>query len=557
LTIRIWSSIIRIFAMILIDKIFILLFIIPSLIFSQEGNGSMNALSVEITDVPSRKLLPIESIFKKFENNSSFLTKKVLETAHLTAQIDTLYSNNQITESDSKIIRQYYLQLHSSFQNFTNFNAKNLQEISERLVDKKTLKGCEISYLNKSFYTYNKYVQLNNMIQNNKKNISINLLHLQLNQLNFFYKNYYNSLENKQIRRVLNTDDVAYKIKKNELKKQALKLLRRKNYKSIQKGIHNSQLNQKNDMLIDSTLYNTIKNTVYNKSSIRNDKRKIRRLFSNDKVHNTGRTITHHLSGLVGNFAGIFRLRKGYLYKNDSILNEISNRLKPMDIIGEKTNFTLTDKLIIGHFSHVAIWLGTKKQLQESNLWNHPSIIPFHKYINEGFCILENDRKGTHLKTLNEFLNVDELVIMRITDFDQLSIDYKTVIYQNALAQLGKKYDFNFDLETTNKLTCSELIYYVFGSIHWPHERHFNRTAITPDNILSLILFKNTPTSLVYYVSAKNRKTIFQKYLLDLSEDLGYQKKDDAFIPVNKKCEKERNRAKKKCTSINNVLVYE
>ena len=59
--------------MIRIDKILLLLFIIPSLVFSQEDNGSINALSVEITDVPSRKLLPIESIFKRFKQNITFL----------------------------------------------------------------------------------------------------------------------------------------------------------------------------------------------------------------------------------------------------------------------------------------------------------------------------------------------------------------------------------------------------------------------------------------------------------------------------------------------------
>ncbi|GEM_PF-2066350 len=544
--------------MILIVKILaFLLLITHSLVFSQKDNGSINAISDEITHGSNLEFIPEVSIFKKFENNISFLNKKVLETEYLSAQIDTLYSNNLIRESDGKKIEQHYLQLHNSFQDFTDFNVKKLHEISERLVDKKPLKGCEISYLNKSFYTYKKYVECNNMIQKNKKDKSVNLLHLQLNQLIFFYKNYYNSLENKQIRRVLNSEDVAYKIEKNDLKKIALKQLRRKNYKTIQKGIHSSQLNQKNDLVIDSILYNSIKNTAYNKSSIRKDKRKIRRLFNKDKAHNSGRTIIHQFSGLMGNFMGLFKFRKGFLNKNDSILNEISNRLKPMDIIGEKTNFTLTDKLIIGHFSHIAIWLGTPKQLQESNLWNHPSIVPFHKYINEGFCILENDRKGTHLKKLIDFLNVDELAIMRIQDFEQLSIDYKTVIYENALAQLGKKYDFNFDLETTNKLTCSELIYYVFGSIHWPNEHYFNRATISPDNILSLTLYKNTPASLIYYVSAKNRKTIFQKSLLELSKDLGYQKIDNAFIPFNKKCDKERNRTKKKCTSANRILEYQ
>lgn len=551
--------------MILINKILILLIILtPSLFFSQEGNGSMNAMSANITDIPSRNLLPIESIFKNFKNNISFLDKRVLEVEQLRAQIDILYGIDIITESNSKKIQENHKQFYNSFQNFTDFNTKRLDQILVRLIKKQPLKGSEISYLNKSFYTYKKYVEFNNIIlKNNKKNllnnpnkIAINLSYTQLNQLSFFYKNYFKSIANKQIRRVLNTDDLAYKIKNNDLKKLVLKQLKRKNYKLIQKSINDISLNQKSDLVIDSILYNTIKNTVYNKSTIRKDKRKIRHLFNNDKAHNMGRTITHHLSGLVGNFTGLFRFRKGYLYKNDSIFNEISNHLKPMDIIAEKTSFSLTDKLIPGHFGHIAIWLGTQKQLQKTQLWNHPSIIPFHKQIEEGYCIIETDRKGTHLKTLRNFLNVDEFAIIRITNFENLPIDYKIVIYENSLAQLGKKYDFNFDLETTNKLICTELLYYVFGSIHWPSEHYFNRSSISPDNALSLTLYKNSPTSLVYYVIAKNRKIIYQKSLLDLAKNLGYQKKDNAFILVNKKCEKERNRMKKKCTSANRLLEY-
>jgi len=552
--------------MILIVKILpFFLLITHTLVFSQKDNGSANTILGEITHGSNLKIIPEVSIFGKFVNNSSFLDKKILETEELIAQENIRFSDIFNAAVNNEKTQLHYLQMHNSFQNFTDFNTKTLNEITERLVDKKPLKGCEISYLNKSFYTYKKYVEYNNVIQkrskerliNNKTEISINLLHTHLNQLSFFYKNYFHSIENDQIRRVLNSDDFAYNIKRNDLKKIALKQLRRKNYKTIQKGIHSSQLNQKNDLVIDSILYNSIKNTAYNKSYIRKDKRKIRRLFNKDKAHNSGRTIIHQFSGLMGNFMGLFKFRKGYLYKNDSILNEISNRLEPMDIIGEKTNFTLTDKLIIGHFSHIAIWLGTKKQLQESNLWSNPSIVPFHKYINEGFCILENDRKGTHLKKLIDFLNVDELAIMRIQVFEQLSIDYKVVIYENALAQLGKKYDFNFDLETTNKLTCSELIYYVFGSIYWPNERYFNRATISPDNILSLTLYKNTPTSLTYYISANDRASIFQKSLLDLSKDLGYKKIDDAFTPVNKKCEKEESGMKKKCTSANRILEYQ
>lgn len=544
--------------MIQISKILLLLILIyPLLFFSQADNNSINTVTNKISDNTSLNLLPIESIFKKFKQNITFLNEKAFEIKQLTIQADTLYGNYTNSKSNNKNI-----QLHISFQDFTKFYTKQLNEIILRSNKKHPFQGCEISYLNKSFYVYKKYVQFNYLAQgktnekglNNQKGTPIYLLSSQLNQLSFFYKNYFKSIENKQVRRVLNAGDLAYKIKKNDFKKLTLKQLRRKNYKSIQKSINNIPSYPESDLLIDTVLYKNIKNYSYKNSFIKKDKRKIRRLFNQDNTHNTGRKIMHHLSGFVGNFTGLFRFRKGYLYKNDSIFNEMHNRLKPMDIIAEKTSFSLTDKLIPGHFGHIAIWLGTQEQLQDSNLWNHPSIVPFHKQINEGFSIIETDRKGTHLKRLRDFLNVDEMAIIRINDFENLPIDYKMIIYENSLAQLGKKYDFNFDLETTDKLICSELLYYIFGPIHWPNKRYFNRSSISPDNVLSLTLYSNTPTSLIYYVSAKNREILYQKSLIDLSKDLGFQKKDNAFILNNKKCKKERNKAKEKCASANRIL---
>ena len=55
-----------------------------------------------------------------------------------------------------------------------------------------------------------------------------------------------------------------------------------------------------------------------------------------------------------------------------------------------------------------------------------------------------------------------------------------------AFRQLGKKYDFNFDVNTTDKIACSELAYVSFPSIDWPTQKTLGRRNISPDNVAKL-----------------------------------------------------------------------
>ncbi|NOR56940.1 MAG: hypothetical protein GQ474_00275 [Sulfurimonas sp.] len=146
----------------------------------------------------------------------------------------------------------------------------------------------------------------------------------------------------------------------------------------------------------------------------------------------------------------------------------------------EKTPFRLTDKFIPGYWGHAAIWIGTKEELQELGLWENPVIIPYHEEIEKGNFIIEALRAGVVLSSLEHFLNVDDMAILREKD-EQNSINKATIL--RAFAQLGKKYDFNFDVETTDKIVCSELVYTSYTHIKWPTSKALGRYTISPDNI--------------------------------------------------------------------------
>jgi len=159
--------------------------------------------------------------------------------------------------------------------------------------------------------------------------------------------------------------------------------------------------------------------------------------------------------------------------------------LRAGDILLEKTPFRLTDKFIPGHWGHAAIWIGTEAELRNLGIWEHELVRQYHEKIRAGDHIVEALRTGVELNPLHEFLNIDDLAILRNPNFDKATLAHHIIL---ALRQLGKEYDFNFDVETTDKIVCSELIYTVYTDMTWPTEKALGRYTISPDNVASKAL---------------------------------------------------------------------
>jgi hypothetical protein len=83
--------------------------------------------------------------------------------------------------------------------------------------------------------------------------------------------------------------------------------------------------------------------------------------------------------------------------------------------------------------------------------------------------------------------------------------------------QIGKEYDFNFDVNTTEKIVCSELAYVCFPQINWPTEKTVGRHTISPDNVANLC-WNNVPLQLITFYH--DGKEIEPKVQLNLLKDL-------------------------------------
>ena len=217
--------------------------------------------------------------------------------------------------------------------------------------------------------------------------------------------------------------------------------------------------------------------------------------------------LTNTLSEVFGNIAGSISWRKGYLQNSQTAIELLTADLQPMDLLLEKSPFILTDKFIPGHFGHAAIYLGTREQLERIGMWEHPDIVTYHDDIINGRIILEAVRSGVRLATLESFLNIDEVTVVRKEE--ALSSPH-TVFEQikRGMDQIGKAYDFNFDISTLDKIVCSELIYIVFGNVNWPTRYRLGRATVTPDDLAEIIFMKNSRFKVKNYLISTKRHRI-------------------------------------------------
>jgi hypothetical protein len=188
----------------------------------------------------------------------------------------------------------------------------------------------------------------------------------------------------------------------------------------------------------------------------------------------------HMVSMIFGNTIGLVESRRGKLHGRKDVAEALLGDLRAGDILVERTPFRLTNSFIPGYWGHAALWIGTQEELQALGIWDNPVVKPHQQDIRSGRRVVEALRSGVELNSLRHFLNVDDIVVLRHAHAGQAE---KAKAILQALRQLGKRYDFNYDVQTRDRLGCAELIYHAYGRVDWPTRRELGRRAIVPDDI--------------------------------------------------------------------------
>lgn len=298
--------------------------------------------------------------------------------------------------------------------------------------------------------------------------------------------------EDDKLRRFLNSEDAGYHKNDEELTAVTLSYNSINNrarvrkaiyfyekYKDISTDVKTSDNFSYLDLLINqSPSYNLTRE--FAPFMVLNNKLRFMDAITGDTLNSLGRDGINIFSMFFGNTVGLIENRKGKLYNNEHILKQARRQLKAGDILLEKTPFRLTDKFIPGHWGHAAIWIGSEQELKALGIWEHPLVKQYHQQIRNGHSVVEALRGGVVMSTLDDFMNIDDLGVLRTRANSQNDTVNAILL---ALRQIGKAYDFNFDVESTDKIVCSELIYVAFTHIKWPTSNTLGRYTISPDNI--------------------------------------------------------------------------
>ena len=299
--------------------------------------------------------------------------------------------------------------------------------------------------------------------------------------------------ENSKLRRFLNQKDPAYAKGQNELKRLALSYSSSVKRRVVKRAINYYEQQLKsvpqalrmdrdfiylNTLISQSHAYNMMK-----KGSILGrigNRLSFMSTITQDDIIGLKNEGINLFSGLFGNAMGLVESRKGKLYNDPVVMEKVSGQLQAGDILLEKTPFRLTDKMIPGHWGHVAIWIGSEDELKALGIWDDPAVRAYHDKIRAGASVVEALRSGVQMNSMGHFLNVDDLAVLRSRELSQ---EQRIKHILLAIKQVGKRYDFNFDVETTDKIVCSELVYTVYTDMRWPTEKALGRYTISPDNV--------------------------------------------------------------------------
>ena len=205
--------------------------------------------------------------------------------------------------------------------------------------------------------------------------------------------------------------------------------------------------------------------------------------LSVDTLNTVQREGTHVSSMIFGNAIGLVETRRGKLDGKADVLEKLGSALQPGDVLLEKTPFRLSDALIPGHWGHAAIWIGKEEDIRRLGIWDHPVVRPYQQRISAGGGVVEALRSGVTMNTLQHFMNIDDLAVLR---HEALSDEKRAEVVLHALRQVGKAYDFNFDVESTDRVVCSSLVYHAYGEVRWPSSRHVGRSTFSPDNVAAM-----------------------------------------------------------------------
>ncbi len=167
----------------------------------------------------------------------------------------------------------------------------------------------------------------------------------------------------------------------------------------------------------------------------------------------------------------------------DSIRHELTRILEPGDVLVTRHAVALTNLFLPGFWPHAALYVGTPEQRDALGIDIDEARL---KRWSGDVATLEALKDGVRLRPLAETLFVDSFVVLRPADAETA----RTAI-ERALVHEGKKYNFDFDFFTSDRMVCTEVIYRAYdglGDISIPLMERGGRKTLSAEDLLDYAL---------------------------------------------------------------------
>jgi hypothetical protein len=165
--------------------------------------------------------------------------------------------------------------------------------------------------------------------------------------------------------------------------------------------------------------------------------------------------------------------------------------LQPGDILLMRNDSRITAALLPGFWAHAALFLGGRPELEALGLRWHPQVARRWNEMEPHFgslgLVIEALFPCVQFNPLEKCLRVDHLVVLR----PALCASEIATAIGEAVANLGKPYDFEFDFNNSSRIVCTELIYRSFhkrGPISFSLVKRLGRFTLTGDDIMAQVL---------------------------------------------------------------------
>jgi len=172
----------------------------------------------------------------------------------------------------------------------------------------------------------------------------------------------------------------------------------------------------------------------------------------------------------------------------EDVLESIANFLQPGDVIVTRHAKALTNLFFPGYWPHAALYVGTSKQRQFTNISVEPDVA---ERWGDGITVLEAKKDGVLLRPLRDTLVVDAFAVLR----PNLAAENINTAIERALLHEGKKYNFDFDFFNSDRVVCTELVYRAYDgleNVKFPLCERGGRKTLSAEDLLDYALDTGT-----------------------------------------------------------------